>query len=268
MTKGDTLWTDEIVDRSHYFHLKLSNIVSLGDEARIHAEASGWFSNLMPRALGYCVRDGWEIFVTEGVPHRQFFPDDVLNRRRARKWVPEICRFLQRSRLDPATDSQGAACAALLSSLEASFKDSQFEAVLTPWCFGPGLTELEALGVARQHCDFVPNNMGVTDAGLVVFDWEDFGRVSLPGLDLSTLVLSCVNGDIDVVTANGAGGLAERCSVFVNSACVALDIDVSLFWRLMPLYLLTFLHLKKTYGRDVRTRIGALLSRLVPDESR
>ena len=260
LTKGDTLWTDAYVDRHRYFHVKLSDVVSLRDEARIHAEAFGWFSNLMPRSLGYCIHDGWEIFVTEGVPHRPFFPDDVLNRRRATKWVPEIRRFFERSRLDPLTSSPHAACGTLLASLEASFKDSPFEAVLTPWSSGPGLRELEALGFTRQHCDFVPNNMGVTNSGLVVFDWEDFGKIALPGLDLCTLVISCINGDTDIVSADGGSALAERCSVFVNPACAALDMDVALFWRLVPLYLLTFLHLKNTYGRDVRIRISALLT--------
>jgi hypothetical protein len=268
LTKGDTLWTDAYVDRRRYFHVKLSDVVSLRDEANIHAEAFGWFSSLMPRPLGHCIRDGWAIFVTEGVPHRQFFPDDVLNRRRATEWVPEICRFFERSRLDPMTGSPHAAFGTLLASLETSFKDSPFEAVLTPWSSGLGLRELEALRLTRQHCDFVPNNMGVTDSGLVVFDWEDFGKISLPGLDLCTLVVSCVSGDTDMVLANGGSALAERCSVFVNPACVALDMDVALFWRLVPLYLLTFLHLKNTYGRDVRIRISALLSQLASGGAR
>jgi hypothetical protein len=266
LTKGDTLWTDAYVDRRHYFHVKLSDVVSLRDEARVHAEAYGWFADLMPRSLGYCVRNGWELFVTEGVPHRQFFRGDLLDPRRARKWIPEICRFFQRSRLDPLKDSQGAACATLLESLEASFKDSQFGSILALWCSGPGLRELEALGVTRQHCDFVANNLGVAGSRLVVFDWEDFGRISLPGLDLCTLVVSCVNGDTDIVLANGGSALANRCSIFVNPACAALDMDVSLFWRLVPLYLLTFLYLKNTYGRDIRIRITALLSKLLASD--
>jgi hypothetical protein len=128
------------------------------------------------------------------------------------------------------------------------------------------LREGGALGVTRQHCDFVANNLGVAGSRLVVFDWEDFGRISLPGLDLCTLVVSCVNGDTDIVLANGGSALANRCSIFVNPACAALDMDVSLFWRLVPLYLLTFLYLKNTYGRDIRIRISALLSKLLASD--
>jgi len=263
LTKGDTLWIDAYVDLRRYFHVKASEIVSLREEARIYADAAAWFAELMPRSLGYCIRDGWDIFVTEGVPHRQFFPDDVLNRRRATTWIPAVCRFFERSRLDPEGSARGEDCGRLLASLETAFKDTAFGSVLAPWTSGPGQRELEALGAIRQHCDFVPNNIGVTDSGLVVFDWEDFGKVSLPGLDLCTLVVSCVNGDFDALSANGGRALAERCSTFVDPACRALGIDSSLFWRLMPLYLLTFLHLKSGYGRDVRTRIGALLSQLV-----
>lgn len=43
---------------------------------------------------------------------------------------------------------------------------------------------------AAQHCDFTYANLGVTtDDRLVVFDWEQFGQVTLPGFDLTTFLL-------------------------------------------------------------------------------
>jgi len=267
LTRGDTLWIDAFIDPQHYFHVKCSNVISLAEEARVYAEAAEGFGNFVPSALGYRVRDGWEIFVTEGVAHRQLFPSDLMNPLHARKWVPALCRFFERSRRNTAPCAQPSTAPALLSLLETQFKDSRFAPILKPWCMGAGQRELEGLGSIRQHCDFVPNNIGVTRAGLVVFDWEDFGKVCLPGLDLCTLVVSCVDVDADSVLVGNSRTLAERCSGLVNPACDALNMEVALFWRLLPFYVLVFLYLKGAYASDVRTRIGALLRRLVSSGS-
>jgi hypothetical protein len=261
LTKGDTLWMDAFIDLRNYFHVKCSEVISLREEARIYAEAAAHYADFVPRTLGYCVRDGWEIFVTEGVAHRQFFPDDLRNPRHARNWIPILCRFLEQSWLNRRTVGQSDTVA-LLGMLETRFKDSSFAPLLIPWCSGTGQRELEALGSIRQHCDFVPNNLGVTASGLVIFDWEDYGKICLPGLDLCTLVLTCFDVDVDALSLDGGLVVTERCAGFVIPACAALRMDVSLFWRLVPLYMLVFLYLKSTYASDVRNRIDALLRRV------
>jgi hypothetical protein len=125
------------------------------------------------------------------------------------------------------------------------------------------LRELECLGSIRQHCDLVPNNIGVSLTGeLVVFDWEDFGKVCLQGLDLCTLYVSCLGLEAGAVLAGRSDVVAEQGAKIVKPACDALNIDISLFWRLIPLYLLAFLFLKKAYATDVRTRIDTLLSQV------
>ena len=50
-----------------------------------------------------------------------------------------------------------------------------------------------------QHSDLAINNLGRTATGFVVFDWEDYGRTSLPGFDLSILVCSACAFHMDRV---------------------------------------------------------------------
>jgi hypothetical protein len=49
------------------------------------------------------------------------------------------------------------------------------------------------LSYVRQHGDLVANNVGVTARGIVIFDWEDFGRVELPGFDIALFLASCLD---------------------------------------------------------------------------
>ena len=46
---------------------------------------------------------------------------------------------------------------------------------------------LDRLPHVSQHGDLVINNLGRAARGMVIFDWEDFGRVTLPGFDVARL---------------------------------------------------------------------------------
>jgi thiamine kinase-like enzyme len=50
--------------------------------------------------------------------------------------------------------------------------------------------ELRELPEVPQHGDFVHNNLGRARDTLYVFDWEDYGKVCLPGFDLA--MLNCI----------------------------------------------------------------------------
>ena len=50
--------------------------------------------------------------------------------------------------------------------------------------------------------------------------------------------------------------------VFIDRACGLQGIDRGVFGRLMPLYLIVFLYLKRNYGVAIRERIGDLLRQI------
>jgi len=131
------------------------------------------------------------------------------------------------------------------------------------WNTEEGLSELESLGAVPQHGDFVVNNVGTKGSRLIVFDWEDFGKVSLPGFDLCTLAMSLADAEVPGITFERYGRGSDRLLSFLKPACGAIGLDIDQFWRLVPLYLLTFLYLKQGYAAGIRTRIALLLRQIV-----
>jgi hypothetical protein len=253
LTLGESFWVHAFVDDRRFLHVKASRLISLETEARIYGEAWRTFRDFMPRPLAYCVQDGWEIFVSEGVEHRPLVGSRLLRDGGSGRTAAAFSRFFQVSQSCPPGESSSHAN--LLRELEAHFKDSQFAPVVARWCSTRGERELEQIGSVLQHSDFVANNIAVARSGLVVFDWEDYGKNRLPGLDLCTLMASTL--DVDEADA-----LLRLDGPVLRSACAVLGMDVSQFRRLVPLYLLSFLHLKGHYATEVRRRIASMLHRI------
>ena len=257
LTRGDTLWLDAFVDHRSFVHVKLSDVLSLREEVRVYEAAFGTFGALMPRPFGYLVRDGWDIFACAGVRHRPLLAHHVLSP--GHDVMRDFFAAARGGRRKSAT-----ANLALLASLERAYAGSPFEAALGPWRSEEGRAALAALGEAPQHGDFTLNNVGLGRDGLVVFDWEDFGKVALPGFDLCTLLVSALHPDspgaADAILGSGPEG--RRVAPVVERACAALDLPVGAFRRAVPLYLLAFLQLKEGYATAVHDRIARLLARV------
>jgi hypothetical protein len=253
LTLGDSSWVHAFVDDRQFFHVKVSNLISLEKEARIYEEAWSTFREFVPRPLAYCVEDGWQIFVSEGVEHRPVPAARLLSDGGGGKMATGICRFFELSQTQRTV--QPTPHTRLLRELEAHFKNSQFMHVVRRWCSSKGERELEDLGSVPQHSDFVANNIALARSGLVVFDWEDYGKSCLPGLDLCTLIVSSISVDEAEV-------LLHLDEPWMRSLCAVLGIQLSQFRRLVPLYLLSFLHLKEHYASEVRRRIAGALQRI------
>ena len=98
----------------------------------------------------------------------------------------------------------------------------------------------------------------------MIFDWEDFGAVSLPGLDLFTLELSLAGGarhllDHRAQRHSGSTRLVAR-------ACAAMQLDGADYGRLTPVYALVFRYLKRNYGPAVREQMDGLLQDLAASD--
>jgi hypothetical protein len=245
-------------ERGRFVHVKTSDVFSLSEEVRVYHAAFGTYRAYMPRPLGYCVREGWQVFVCEGVAHRPLLGHHVVHR--GGRIFGGFFAAAHSGRRFNAGDGH----LPLLARLEAAYAGSRFDAALAPWRTPAGQAELAALGASPQHGDFVLNNLGLRHEGLVVFDWEDFGKIALPGLDLCTLLVSAI--DTDAATAAdalaGRDAPGRRLAPTVATACGALALSVAQFHRLVPLYLLAFLQLKERYATAVHERIAGLLTRV------
>jgi len=261
LTKGDTVWFHAFVEDGRFFHVKVSDAISLRNEADICEATSRVFDGFVPEPLGYCVKDGWDIFITEGVNHLPLPATALIGSNGARPPADALSVFFEASRHSPQLHS-GSELETLLANLEQRFKDSELAPLLSGWCSGHGRAKLDSLGSVMQHGDFVQNNIGVAARRLIIFDWEDYGKVCVPGFDLSTLLVSSLEFETAVATMRDGNLLVDRFSSVLKSACRALDIQVKDFLHLLPLYLLTFLHLKADYAAEIRRRITSLLKPL------
>ncbi len=113
-------------------------------------------------------------------------------------------------------------------------------------------TVLEKLPHINQHGDLVANNVGHKGNSPIVYDWEDYGRVGLPGFDAAMLVGSLLNHDparlLEVLYGEGRENGAVR--ALAEASGVAFDD----FRRFIPVYYGCFLWLKKTngYGKAIQ----------------
>jgi hypothetical protein len=262
LTRGDTLWLDAFVGRGVFVHAKLAEFVTLRDEVSAYQEAWRTFAAFMPRPIGYRVSDGVEVFVTEGVAHRAAWTRGGAASTPPRALIRAICSFFRQASGAAAVRGSASPHAALLGRLQRRFVDSPLARVVDRWRSTSGLRELDALGATPQHGDFVVNNLGVAGSRFVVFDWEDFGKVMLPGLDLCTLVMSSAPADeFDRLAADGRP-LGRPVRALVEPACEAIGIDVAQFRRLIPLYLLAFLDLKHRYATGIQRHVRDVLDRV------
>lgn len=89
---------------------------------------------------------------------------------------------------------------------------------------------LEMLPLVKQHGDFTRVNLGIGKAKkFVIFDWEDFGKICIPGFDLATIL-------IDLADFKEAS-LKELLSSIETKNILPQDI----FLRLFPIYLAVLL---------------------------
>jgi hypothetical protein len=125
----------------------------------------------------------------------------------------------------------------------------------------------EALPAAPQHSDLAINNVGRTPERFVLFDWEDYGRVTLPGFDFATLLVSACGFDARSVNAT-IESLVEKKRGAQGVFQYAVDLLPTERDRLLDIVLISlvlFHSLKCTlnYDDDVIAKCRALLSALI-----
>ena len=258
LTHGDTIWLDAYRSDGTFFHAKVAEYASLREESRVYDEAFAVYGRFMAAPVGYTVVGQWDIFVTKGVEHRTLSTDPLHGSAGARAMLAEFREFFaQQARSTAMMPSPRHG--ELLDRMHRTFAGTAFEPLLERWSSSEGRRDLEALGGCRQHGDFAVNNLGMCDTRLVAYDWEDFGKVEIPGFDLCTLAVSLL-GELAPdapFTADSPG--ADRLRPLLEPACAALGMTTDAFWRRVPFYLLVFLHLKQSYAAAIRSRIERLL---------
>ena len=262
ITAGDCMAVSLFLDDRRFVHVKVSEYLDLSSELGRCKAAWQRFPGFVPRPLGHGARNGWSVLVSEGIWHTPLQPAALL---RPSAKVSPIIEDLYRYFAAACNEDHlqyGTACD--FAPVANAFTGTEHAALAERWLEYGHRCGVYALPKCSQHGDFVLNNLGWTGSQLVIFDWEDFDKIRVPGMDLATFLFSILGDDVELLrsimlrNSRASGALDE----FLRNGCARCRIDFEQFRMLIPVYLLLFFYLKRDYGLQIRERISAVLERL------
>lgn len=258
-TRGACIWLLLSRKGRPHTYVKLSETVSLATEAQRCAQASRWYSQLVPRFLGHAQAEGLQVLACEAVAYRELNSVQLQRDRYRADMLRDLAGYFS---AQPATRLPQHLLpvpnAALVDALRDYFVRTPVGELAARWLALDIVATVGQRPDHPQHADLVINNLGrAADGTTVLVDWEDFGSCCLPGLDLFTLELSLAGGPEGLLAHRSQPRSAL--SVFVTQACHALQLPQAEFEALTPVHALAFRYLKRNYGPDARERMDQLL---------
>lgn len=255
--KLDNVLIDLFDDRGHYFYARVAELYDLEPEYRIAETVASHLGRFVPRPLAFFREQGLSCIVFEGLEFDVVSGADLLGAAPKSPVARGLLDFLRGSTAALRGPPDPASFAKLLTDVDARFTGTEQESLWRDVRAATDVAHLASLPNQRQHGDFVPNNFGVCASGLLVFDWEDFGKVNLPGFDLAVLLASCVDFDPEElrrIRAPLANDLEARVE-WLPEAFQVLGLEASRFWRCVPFHLIAFLCLKDRYSPAIRAKV-------------
>jgi hypothetical protein len=239
-----------------FFHVRVKERGELPGEYENFCNAWRSFPRYAPQPLGRYFKDGREIIVVRGIRHQPVSAGSIANDKHA--LVRKIIEFFETVSLRAKAPRPTHSHRTYLRQLQERISDPASAAILQDWIATDRVDDLPQIG---QHGDFVLSNLGLTDIGMVVFDWEDFEQVAFPGLDLCTLLMSDMELRADRLRAmiNGEDALSAAYAKLLDKSCPSLGLTPDLFRKLIPLYLVIFLDLKRNYGTGIRQLVSKII---------
>lgn len=247
---------------SGYLVIKVSKSADLQREFECQAASYSALPEFVPEPLAFGASRGLFLLASQGVPHVRLTMRSV--RRAADRLGEGIGEYVRRSAAAFANPEPRSDHPEELEKVIGVLHDLELAAALRRHIARLDMERLRLLPHTRQHGDLVANNIGLTRRTLVLFDWEDFGRVQLPGFDVALLLVSCLNFDAVSVKHWFERNEPRELDGIVTMAVDHLGISRSMLWMWLPIYLAYFLHLKTAFGYRpaIRDRVRGLLEDL------
>jgi len=260
LTTGASIWLLLSSGGVRHTYVKFSDHACLCQEAERSEAAFAAYPRWVAEPLGHVHEPGLDILVARAVEYR--FPRPArLSNADDRIGAQLIEYFAASTRATVPSPLRGPPREETLLAMHEYFgtRAPALARLLDPACRDVRDRWLNAPAQV-QHGDFVLNNLAVLQDRLVIFDWEDFGAVDLPGLDLFTLLLSLGKLDAWIDRAQRA---EPTLAAFVDRACTAMGLTVAQFDDMLLLHAAAFRYLKRAYGESIRLRMDAVLDRLI-----
>jgi len=233
-------------DKKQGVFVKLSNDLSLLNELKAMESCRNIFCDyLVAPLLDWC-EEGTCAIAYPLIEHDEFKAKDLVNPVFKNQLVQLVTLFqkqgpnkgLKKNEFSPvntlsfANSSEKIQKASTYNNSCMAFLDANFDRI-------------------SQHGDFTKNNLAITSTGrLLVFDWEDYGRVDIPFFDLATLIfsMSIDNGTTEAMSRNPAKLFDVSGSEEVINIVEKFGLDRASFVWLFPFFMMVFLDLKKSLG--------------------
>lgn len=252
LSQGASLWIILSRGGNAEAFVKFSRLVSLEVEAARCAQASRSFPEHAPSFIGYHREDDLHVLASRAEQFRTVTATMTESARDAQAVRRGLVGYFEQQSLQAQTASSSASTD-WLQRLEAYFSDHEL-ARIARQSLSKVRANLSTLALVPQHGDLVMNNLGLRPSGsLVVFDWEDFGEVGLPGLDLFTLEYSFEH---EAARARTLGQRSHPEKVLdLDACCAAQRLSVADYRALRVAHALAFLYLKRNYGPEIQGRL-------------
>lgn len=263
ISNGNTISVSAHVSHKSFFQIKLAESPSFEREYLAQLHAWQRYGAMVPKPLGRKMLNGWDVFVAQGVPHKPIIFDAQGKGRKFDEMLYDLDQFFRLSVNTTIAPESSPSLDLFLGRLEDYFNTSSISTLASK-----RIAESRHLGVCNmatipQHGDFVLNNLAHCGNQPIVFDWEDYEKYFLPGFDLCTFCFSAASDVAELQSLMQSPRVPDTAlGTVVRHACVALNIDPDLFRRLIPVYLLGFLHAKRNYSANVRSRITTVLTHM------
>lgn len=110
--------------------------------------------------------------------------------------------------------------------------------------------EIEHYYSCPQHGDLTLYNFGIHHGTVILFDWEDYGRIGFAGYDLATFLLSIILAcnEYVAIEQHPAKLLEIPGSELVLKSLKSISMSVEHFTRLFPFFIICFIYMKGQFG--------------------
>ena len=236
---------------------------ALADEALRYAAASATYGSLTPHLKGYRQLPQGDILVSQAVDADGLSPLAFQGGRHAAQVMSGLDRYfaaMARSELPASLPTL--TNSVLIPTLREYYAAHPQSVLIQRHLSDVMHCHCLALPNLPQHGDLVLNNLALAQGELIVFDWEDFGRIQLPGLDLYTVLMSLGLGGPEVRAHSAKANSVWR--RLVQGGCPPLNISIDQLGAMKGVYLLAFRYLKRNYGPDIGQRMDRLIAEYAP----
>jgi hypothetical protein len=238
--------------------IKVSEAFDMTDEVLRYQSAAAVFSGLVPEHLAFFSEQNLLVHVTQAIRIVPIHRHDFSAQNRHGAVQKTVLELFKRSSGCPAPDQfielrAESVCETLLDFFK---PDSRLRSRIETYFLAARISErINALIPSPQHGDFAKNNIGMSSSGAAIFDWEDFGRVQIPGLDLYLLLMSIRPNELE----DQPLALSHRIGIesFIAESCKRLSITEAEFDAMLPVYAMLICFLRKSYGDGAKSRARA-----------